>query len=222
MQNLVFLNLCSKQPNDKGPPCWHSSTRLSWCFPAPLSCTCNVPPRHRVLRLTRSCSPPCSPLPPPCPPMAAFSVVLLLLFSWGYFIFSSDYLRIISSKFQSHIFPGLQGQHLKAELVVRISFCFLLWIPLLTSNQSPVLFQIVTPRLISWWFIWSLLSECWIERMLEVAQSCPTPCNPMDYSPPGSSLREVFQARVLEWGCLGICEKEKRKAISIWMQSSKE
>ena len=34
----------------------------------------------------------------------------------------------------------------------------------------------------------------------EVAQSCPTLSNPMDCSPPGSSIRGVFQARVLEWG----------------------
>ena len=32
----------------------------------------------------------------------------------------------------------------------------------------------------------------------EVTQLCPTPCNPMDYSPPGSSVYGIFQARVLE------------------------
>ena len=32
-----------------------------------------------------------------------------------------------------------------------------------------------------------------------VAQSCPTLCDPMDYSPRGSSVRGVLQARVLEW-----------------------
>ena len=30
-------------------------------------------------------------------------------------------------------------------------------------------------------------------------QSCPTLCNPMDCSPPGSSLRGILQARILEW-----------------------
>ena len=34
----------------------------------------------------------------------------------------------------------------------------------------------------------------------EVAQSCPTLSNPMDYSLPGSSIHGIFQARVLEWG----------------------
>ena len=35
-----------------------------------------------------------------------------------------------------------------------------------------------------------------------VAQSCPTLCNPMDCSPPGSSIHGIFQARVLEWGAI--------------------
>ena len=34
----------------------------------------------------------------------------------------------------------------------------------------------------------------------EVAQSCPTLSNPMDCSPPGSTIHGIFQARVLEWG----------------------
>ena len=33
----------------------------------------------------------------------------------------------------------------------------------------------------------------------EVAESCPTLCDPMDCSPPGSSVHGVFQAIVLEW-----------------------
>ena len=32
-----------------------------------------------------------------------------------------------------------------------------------------------------------------------VAQSCPTLCDPVDYSLPGSSVHGIFQARVLEW-----------------------
>ena len=36
----------------------------------------------------------------------------------------------------------------------------------------------------------------------EVAQSCPTLSNPMDYSLPGSSAHGIFQARVLEWGAI--------------------
>ena len=32
-----------------------------------------------------------------------------------------------------------------------------------------------------------------------VAQSCLTLCNPMDGSPPGSSVHGILQARILEW-----------------------
>ena len=37
------------------------------------------------------------------------------------------------------------------------------------------------------------------KRESEVAQLCPTLCDPMDCSPPGSSIHGIFQARVLEW-----------------------
>ena len=33
----------------------------------------------------------------------------------------------------------------------------------------------------------------------EVVQSRPTLCNPVDCSPPGSSIHGIFQARILEW-----------------------
>ena len=41
----------------------------------------------------------------------------------------------------------------------------------------------------------------------EVAQSCPTPSNPMDCSPPGSSVHGIFQAGVLEWGAIAFSRK---------------
>ena len=39
-----------------------------------------------------------------------------------------------------------------------------------------------------------------VKNESEAAQSCPTVSDPMDYSPPGSSLRGILQARTLEWG----------------------
>ena len=36
----------------------------------------------------------------------------------------------------------------------------------------------------------------------EVAQLCLTLCDPMDCSPPGSSVHGIFQARGLEWGAI--------------------
>ena len=40
----------------------------------------------------------------------------------------------------------------------------------------------------------------------EVAQSCSTLRDPMDCSPPGSSVHGIFQARVLEWGAIAVAK----------------
>ena len=40
----------------------------------------------------------------------------------------------------------------------------------------------------------------------EVAQSCPTLSDPMECSPPGSSIHGIFQARVLESGAIAFSE----------------
>ena len=42
-----------------------------------------------------------------------------------------------------------------------------------------------------------MLSLCAV--LCLVAQSCPTLCNAMDCSPPGSSIHGIFQARISEW-----------------------
>ena len=36
-------------------------------------------------------------------------------------------------------------------------------------------------------------------RACSVTQSCPTLCNPMDCSPPGSSVHGISQAKILKW-----------------------
>ena len=41
-----------------------------------------------------------------------------------------------------------------------------------------------------------------VKNESEVAQSCLTLSDPMDCSPPGSSVHGIFQARVLEWGAI--------------------
>ena len=41
-----------------------------------------------------------------------------------------------------------------------------------------------------------------VKSKSEVTQSCLTVSDPMDCSPPGSSVRGIFQARVLEWGAI--------------------
>ena len=41
----------------------------------------------------------------------------------------------------------------------------------------------------------------------DVAQSCPTLSDPMDYSLLGSSVPGIFEARVLEWGAIAFSEE---------------
>ena len=47
-----------------------------------------------------------------------------------------------------------------------------------------------------------LLQGMKVESESEVAQSCPTPSDPMDCSLPGTSVHGIFQARVLEWDAI--------------------
>ena len=51
---------------------------------------------------------------------------------------------------------------------------------------------------ISAWDIPILKKDAWNMCVL-VAQSCPTLCNSMDCSSPGSCLHGLLQARILEW-----------------------
>ena len=47
----------------------------------------------------------------------------------------------------------------------------------------------------------------------ELAQSCPTLCDPMHGSLPGSALHGIFQARILKWAAISLrkCGREKKR-----------
>ena len=63
-----------------------------------------------------------------------------------------------------------------------------------------------------WYNVLSVTNNRWIfslsvrEELLLLSHLCPTLCNPMDCSPPGSSVHGIFQARVLEWGAIAFSE----------------
>ena len=38
-----------------------------------------------------------------------------------------------------------------------------------------------------------------------ITQSCLTLCDPMDWSPPGSSVHAIVWARILEWAAISFC-----------------
>ena len=53
-------------------------------------------------------------------------------------------------------------------------------------------------------------------------QSCPTLCDPMDCSPPGSSVHRILQARMLEWVAIFFCRGSssaiKREEIRLFLE----
>ena len=51
-------------------------------------------------------------------------------------------------------------------------------------------------------------------------QSCPTLCEPIDGSPPGSPIPGILQARALEWGAISLLQCMKVKSESEVDQSS--
>ena len=51
----------------------------------------------------------------------------------------------------------------------------------------------------------------------EVTQSCLTLCDPMDCSPPGSSVHGVFQARILEWGAISFSRGSSQPRDQTWV-----
>ena len=56
---------------------------------------------------------------------------------------------------------------------------------------------------------WHFLFQCMkVRRESEVTQSCLTLSDPMDCSPPGSSVHGIFQARVLEWGAIAFSDSQ--------------
>ena len=53
----------------------------------------------------------------------------------------------------------------------------------------------------------------------DFTQSCPTLCNPMDCSLPGSPIHGIFQARVLEWVAISFSKGNYRRKESEVAQS---
>ena len=58
-----------------------------------------------------------------------------------------------------------------------------------------------------------------------VAQLYPTLCDPMDYSPPGSSVHGVLQAKILEWVAIPFFQgifstQELNRCLLLWQADS--
>ena len=69
-------------------------------------------------------------------------------------------------------------------------------------------------RLLSSSFINPVLT---IRKESEVAQLCPSLCDPMDCHPPGSSVHEIFQARILEWVAISFSRGSSQPRDRTWV-----
>ena len=80
------------------------------------------------------------------------------------------------------------------------------------ETQTGALYQ---PRGVAWGERWEGGSKGreYMYAAAKSLQSCPTLSDPMDCSPPGSSVHRIFQARVLEWGAIAFSVIAPRVAI---------
>ena len=79
----------------------------------------------------------------------------------------------------------------------------------LTSVYQALVYLLLIQNMFFLWFNFThfhrnmFFSECcWLHLIAAAAkslQSCPTLCDPIDGSPPGSPIPEILQARTLEW-----------------------
>ena len=60
-------------------------------------------------------------------------------------------------------------------------------------------------------FKFSLIVSCTAAAAAKSLQSCPTLCDPIDGSPPGSPVPGILQARTLEWVAISFSNAWKRK-----------
>ena len=96
----------------------------------------------------------------------------------------------------------LQHHSSKASILWRSAFfIFQLSHPYTTTGKTIALTRwTFVSKVMSLLFnVLSRLVITFLPRSSEVAQSCPTLCDPMDCSLPGSSVHGIFQAIVLEW-----------------------
>ena len=89
-------------------------------------------------------------------------------------------------------------------LLSRFSHVRLYATPWTAAHQAPP--SLGFSRTLEWVAI--SFSNCMkVKSESEVAQSCPTLSDPMDRSPPGSSIHGIFQARVLEWSAIAFSRR---------------
>ena len=72
--------------------------------------------------------------------------------------------------------------------------------------------------LIRWFILWLASPAFFLNHIIAAAkslQSCPTLCNPIDGSPPGSPVPGILQARILGWVAISFSNAWKWKVKEV-------
>ena len=88
--------------------------------------------------------------------------------------------------------------------ILDIQFNKYMWICFMTHTQTHTLWSFQFPSslepsaiYLNWYG--SLSTDYACVHMSSVTQSCTTSCDPMEHSPPGSSVHKIIMVRILEW-----------------------
>ena len=82
-------------------------------------------------------------------------------------------------------------------------------------------------EILSWWLVSGIFRNitkwlfhlCCPESEIEVSQSCPTLCNPMDCSLPAFSVHGILQARIPEWVTISFSRGSSRLGLLYFGQT---
>ena len=91
---------------------------------------------------------------------------------------------------------GMNKQTSSHACIISLSITCLLSIYLSIAHHASVSIHIPHPSVSA-----TYVASTYLHLLPKSLQSCPTLCDPVDCSPPGSSVRGTLQARVLEWVC---------------------
>ena len=87
----------------------------------------------------------------------------------------------------------------ETEIDVFLEFSCFFYDPMDVGNSISGSSAFSQYSLYIWKFSVDILLKPAAAAAAKLLQSCPTLCNPIDSSPPGSSLPGILQARILEW-----------------------
>ena len=104
---------------------------------------------------------------------------------------------------------GFLGLLLLLSRFSRVRLCATPWI---AAYQAPLSLGFSKQE---HWVGCHFLLQCMkVKSEREVTQSCLTLCDPIDGSPPGSSVHGIFQARVLACGAIAFSDDKLAKKIN--------